>query len=143
LMALMPSETSAQISNETNGIEPPRAPVVAKVSKNVSIPVVVPGVDEFINDYDYAFNQDGPRGYLEVTAVLQKYTDQAVSLNTTYNPARFKDEKIPGSILMSDMIFAWQLGHKSLYYCNIHKPGEDEINAVGQDDGCESGACKI
>jgi len=143
LMALMPSETSAQISNETNGIEPPRAPVVAKVSKNVSIPVVVPGVDELINDYDYAFNQDGPRGYLEVTAVLQKYVDQAASLNTTYNPARFKDEKIPGSVLMSDMIFAWQLGHKSLYYCNIHKPGEDEINAVGQDDGCESGACKI
>lgn len=145
LMALMPSETSAQISNETNGIEPPRAIVVAKISKNVSIPTVVPDADTLGNDYDYSFQQEGPRGYLEVTAVFQKYSDQAISLNTTYNPMKFSGEKIPGSVPLSDMIYAFQLGHKSMYYCNIFKPGEDEINATNKNEsiGCESGACTI
>jgi ribonucleoside-diphosphate reductase alpha chain len=141
LMALMPSETSSQLSNETNGIEPPRSPIVTKVSKDVATPIVVPDVEELRYAYDWAMAQKGPRGYLELAAVFQKYADQAISLNTTYNPMQYKGETISGAMMLQDIVYSFQLGHKNLYYNNVRKPGESDI--LPEDDGCESGACKI
>jgi ribonucleoside-diphosphate reductase alpha chain len=142
LMACMPSETSSQLSNETNGIEPPRSPIVTK-----SMPQVVPDVAELGFLYDWVWNQKTPDGYLEITAVIQKYVDQAMSINTSYNPLHFPNEQIGTKQLLKDILYAYKLGHKTLYYCNTKKPGEEEILGImntGQgEDGCASGACMI
>lgn len=144
LMALMPSETSSQLSNETNGIEPARGMVVVKTSKDASPPLVVPEVDELKYWYDWLWDQRSPRGYLEVTAVLCKWIDQAASINTSYNPAHAQDGKISVEMLLQDILYAYQLGHKNLYYNTTKKPGETDILTFDDDDsGCESGACAI
>lgn len=146
VMAGMPSETSSQLSNETNGFEPPRAPVVVKGSKDEAVPIVVPEVDLLMGDYDWAWEQRSPQGYLEVAAVFQKYMDQAISVNTGYNPKFFKDGKLNTDVLTRDLIYAWQLGHKNIYYNNVKKPGEDEILGGFEEQaesGCAGGACNI
>lgn len=147
LMACMPSETSSQLSNETNGIEPPRSPIVIKGSKDATIPQVVPEVEELLAYYDWAWDQKTPDGYLEVTAAIGKHVDQAMSINESYNPIHYPNGVIGTKQLIKDVLRAYQLGHKTLYYCNTKKPGEDDIfNAMTlatQAEGCESGACTI
>ena len=86
LMALMPSETSAQISNATNGVEPPRAFVSVKQSKDGVLKQVVPGYPRLKNKYELLWDQQSPEGYIKIMAVLQKYIDQGISVNTSYNP---------------------------------------------------------
>jgi ribonucleoside-diphosphate reductase alpha chain len=146
LMACMPSETSSQLSNETNGIEPPRSAVLVKASKDAAPPQVVPEVEELLPYYDWVWTQKTPDGYLEVTAFIQKYVDQAMSINTSYNPMHFPDG-IGTKQLLKDILRAYQLGHKTLYYCNTKKPGEEEIMGTmvveEVDETCESGACTI
>jgi len=146
LMAGMPSETSSQLSNETNGFERPLGPVVVKTSKDASPPIAVPEVDELMHAYDWQWDAKSTRGYLIVTAFLQKYMDQAMSINTSYNPKFFKDEKLDSATLGQDIMFAYSLGHKNLYYQNTKKPGEAEILGFVEDNsesGCEGGACHI
>lgn len=120
LMALMPAETSAQISNSTNGIEPPRALVSYKQSKDGVMAQVVPGYHHLKNKYDLLWDQDSPDGYLAICAILQKYVDQGISVNTSYNPAKFEDSKIPMSVLIKDLVTAYKYGLKQLYYFNTH-----------------------
>lgn len=146
VMAGMPSETSSQLSNETNGFEPAMGPVVVKTSKDVSTPIAVPEIDDLFYSYDWLWDQESPRGYLEVTAVIQKRMDQAMSINTSYNPKFFKDGKLDTETLAKDIIYGYSLGHKNYYYQNTKKPGEEDIlgfvnDAV--DDGCAGGACNI
>ncbi len=146
LMAGMPSETSSQLSNETNGIEPPRSAVVIKGSKDTSPPQVVPNIDELARYYDWTWQQKRPTGYLQLTAVLQKYMDQAISINHNYNPANYPDGKIGTTQLIQDILLTYQLGHKLGYYCNTKKPGEDDILGLVEEEveaGCDSGGCKI
>lgn len=147
LMACMPSETSSQLSNETNGIEPPRSAVLVKASKDSAPPQVVPDVEELLPYYDWVWNQKTPDGYLEVTAVIQKHVDQAMSINTSYNPVHFPEERIGTAQLLKDIMRAYSLGHKTIYYCNTKKPGEEEILGTlvlaAEDEGCDDGACKI
>lgn len=146
LMALMPSETSSQLSNETNGIEPPRSPITIKGSKDTSTPQVVPDVEDLLTSYDWLWSQKVPTGYLQIAAVFQKYVDQGISLDTSYNPKNFPDGRIGTTQLLKDMIEAYKLGHKTMYYCNTRKPGESDaldIPAVIDESGCDSGACKI
>lgn len=146
LTACMPSETSSQLSNETNGFEPPRTAIVFKGSKSTGAPQVVPEIDLLRHEYDWAWSQRRVDGYLELTAVIQKYTDQAMSINSSYNPAHYPDGKIGTKQLLKDILRAYQLGHKTMYYNNTKKPGEDEILGMLEDgtgDGCEDGACKI
>ena len=146
LMACMPSETSSQLSNETNGFEPPRSPITVKGSKDSSTPQVVPDIEELSRYYDWAWEQRTPDGYLEVTAFIQKHMDQAMSINTSYNPKWFPDG-IGTKQILKDILRAYQLGHKCLYYCNTKKPGEDEIMGMfethSEEDACASGACVI
>ena len=136
LMALMPSETSSQISNATNGIEPPRALVSVKQSKDGVLKQVVPGIFHLKNKYELLWNQKSPSGYLKICAILQKYVDQGISVNTSYNPVHFEDEKIPMSTLLQDLLMFYKYGGKQLYYFNTFDGATDET-----DEDCES--CKI
>ena len=126
LMALMPAETSAQISNSTNGIEPPRALVSYKQSKDGVLAQVVPGYHHLKNKYDLLWDQESPDGYLKICAILQKYIDQGISVNTSYNPEKFEDNKIPMSIMIQDLVTAYRYGIKQLYYFNTYD-GAGEI----------------
>jgi ribonucleoside-diphosphate reductase alpha chain len=144
-MAGMPSETSSQLSNETNGFEPAMGPVIVKASKDAAPPIVVPEIDDLYYAYDWLWEQQSPRGYLEVTAVIQKRMDQAMSINASYNPKFFKDEKLDTATLGQDIMYAYTLGHKNMYYQNTRKPGETDILGFVEDtsEGCEGGACHI
>ena len=120
LMALMPAETSAQISNSTNGIEPPRALVSYKQSKDGVMAQVVPGYHHLKNKYDLLWDQKSPEGYLKICAVLQKYIDQGISVNTSYNPEHYEDNKVPMSVMIKDLVTAYKFGLKQLYYFNTY-----------------------
>jgi ribonucleoside-diphosphate reductase alpha chain len=147
LMALMPAETSAQISNSTNGIEPPRSLVSYKQSKDGVMAQVVPGIHHLKNKYDLLWDQESPEGYLQVCAVLQKYIDQGISVNTSYNPEKFEDSKVPMSQLIKDIVTFYKFGGKQLYYNNTFDSSgeikdEPDLPQVDIDeDDCES--CKI
>jgi len=147
LMALMPSETSSQISNATNGIEPPRALVSIKQSKHGVLKQVVPGIFHLKNKYELLWDQKSPEGYLEICAVLQKYVDQGISVNTSYNPRFYEDEKIPMSTLLQDIISFYKYGGKQLYYFNTYDGATDELEEpahpyVSQDDPLEEEECE-
>lgn len=146
LMALMPAETSAQVSNSTNGIEPPRALVSVKTSKDGVLKQVVPEVRRLKNKYDLLWDQKSPEGYLKICAVLQKFIDQGISVNTSYNPKYYEREEIPLSDMVKHMVMFYKYGGKNLYYCNTFDgAGEQEIESrppeVIVEDDCES--CKI
>ena len=152
LMALMPAETSAQISNSTNGIEPPRALVSYKQSKDGVMAQVVPGYHHLKNKYDLLWEQESPDGYLKICAILQKYVDQGISVNTSYNPEFYEDNKIPMSTMITDLVTAYKYGLKQLYYFNTYDgAGEmtdnethhsyDGEDAVIDEEDCDS--CKI
>ena len=146
LMALMPSETSAQISNATNGIEPPRALVSIKQSKDGVLKQVVPEIRKLKNKYDLLWDQKSPEGYLKICAVLQKFIDQGISVNTSYNPAFYEEEKIPMSEMIKHILLFYKWGGKQLYYFNTndgageHEEKPLETGAVDDED-CDS--CKI
>lgn len=127
LMALMPAETSAQISNATNGIEPPRSYVSVKQSKHGVLKQVVPEYRRLKNKYELLWDQRSPEGYLKLCAVLQKYIDQGISVNTSYNPHFYEDEKIPMSEMLKDVIQFYKYGGKQLYYFNTND-GQGEID---------------
>ena len=120
LMALMPSETSAQISNATNGIEPPRSLVSVKQSKDGVLKQVVPEVRKLKKKYDLLWDQASPEGYLKICAVLQKFIDQGISVNTSYNPKFYEDEKIPMSDMIGHLLMFYKYGGKQLYYFNTN-----------------------
>lgn len=134
LMAGMPSETSSQLSNETNGFEPPRALISVKVSKDGSMTQVVPEYSKLNNVYELAWDIE-TTDYLELVAIMQKYFDQSLSANTTYNPIK---TPITMSKLLQDLLTAYKLGIKTLYYNNVY-----DGNGETSDDGCAGGACKI
>ena len=146
LMALMPSETSAQIANATNGIEPPRSLISVKQSKHGVLKQVVPEYRRLKNKYDLLWDQKSPEGYLKIMAVLQKYIDQGISVNTSYNPVYFEDEKIPMSVLLQHLLMFYKYGGKQLYYFNTFDgQGEldtDKMTDLPQgeldEDDCES-----
>jgi ribonucleoside-diphosphate reductase alpha chain len=146
LMALMPSETSAQIANATNGIEPPRSLISVKQSKHGVLKQVVPEYRRLKNKYDLLWDQKSPEGYLKIMAVLQKYIDQGISVNTSYNPVFFEDEKIPMSVLLQHLLMFYKYGGKQLYYFNTFDgQGEldtDKMTDLPQgeldEDDCES-----
>ena len=127
LMALMPAETSAQISNATNGIEPPRSLVSVKQSKHGVLKQVVPGIHHLKNKYELLWDQRSPEGYMTIMAVLQKYIDQGISVNTSYNPVFYEDEKISMSEMLRHLMIFYKYGGKQLYYFNTYD-GQGEID---------------
>jgi ribonucleoside-diphosphate reductase alpha chain len=134
LMALMPAETSAQISNATNGIEPPRSYVSIKQSKHGVLKQVVPEFRRLKNKYELLWDQQSPEGYLKLCAVLQKYIDQGISINTSYNPRFYEDEKIPMSTMLQHLLLCYKYGTKQLYYFNTNDgQGEIDIDKLNAD----------
>ncbi|EBL8560793.1 ribonucleoside-diphosphate reductase subunit alpha [Salmonella enterica subsp. enterica serovar Oranienburg] len=153
LTAQMPCETSSQITNSTNGIEPPRGPVSVKSSKDGIVKMVVPDFAQLKDQYEYLWDMPDNRGYLTKVAIIQKFFDQAISVNTNYDPTRFPGDKVPMMKLLEDLLFAYQQGVKTLYYHNTRdgagKRNEDDLVSVSlaaevvePEDECD-GACKI
>ncbi|MBT4761587.1 MAG: ribonucleoside-diphosphate reductase subunit alpha [Bdellovibrionaceae bacterium] len=140
--ALMPSETSSQVSNSTNGIEPPRGFVSVKASKDGVLKQVVPDYESLKDDYELNWSIADNKGYLQLVGVMQKFVDQAISANTNYDPARYPEGKVPMKLLLSDLLLAYKLGIKTLYYHNT-KDGSSDEHGMEEDDGCDGGACKI
>jgi ribonucleoside-diphosphate reductase alpha chain len=147
-MSLMPAETSAQIANATNGIEALKALITVKQSKDGVLKQVAPEIRRLKNKYDLQWDQVSPLGYLKIMAVLQKSIDQAISVNTSYNPRFYENEEIPMSEILQHILLHYKWGGKTLYYFNTNDgAGELEVPAgiltdepVVEDD-CE--ACKI
>jgi ribonucleoside-diphosphate reductase alpha chain len=155
-MALMPAETSAQISNATNGIEPPRSYVSIKQSKDGVLKQVVPEYRRLKNKYELLWDQKSPEGYLKICAILQKYIDQGISVNTSYNPQHYEDEKIPLSDMLKHLVMFYKYGGKQLYYFNTYDgSGEIDLDRLSQkqvltesvdaliQDDAECDSCKI
>jgi ribonucleoside-diphosphate reductase alpha chain len=153
LSALMPSETSSQISNETNGIEPPRGLMSVKSSKDGVLRQLVPEIKELADKYELLWDIPNNKGYLEIVGIAQKFIDQTISANTNYDPARFEGGKVPMKLLLTDLLIAHKYGVKTLYYHNTRDGnkdvnGDDEVSSPKvvvevEDEGCEGGACKI
>ena len=143
LTALMPSETSSQISNATNGIEPPRGYISVKQSKDGILKQVVPEFEKLRRNYELLWQIPSNKGYLELVGIMQKFVDQAISANTNYDPARFEGNKVPMQVLLKDLLGAYKNGLKTLYYHNTRDGMSDPQAPEVEDDGCEGGACKI
>lgn len=140
LSALMPSETSSQIANATNGIEPPRGLVSIKASKDGILKQVVPEIDRLKDRYELLWQMPNNDGYLRLVAIMQKFIDQSISANTNYNPDRF-DGRVPMKVMLKDLLTAYKLGLKTLYYHNT-RDGADDAQ-TDMEDGCAGGACKL
>ncbi|NPA72072.1 MAG: ribonucleoside-diphosphate reductase subunit alpha, partial [Gammaproteobacteria bacterium] len=139
LTALMPCETSSQITNSTNGIEPPRGYVSVKASKDGILKQVVPGFKELRNNYELLWHIPNNQGYLQLVGIMQKFVDQAISANTNYDPARFNEDRVPIKLVLQDLLYAYKMGLKTLYYHNTRDGASD----TQEDDGCAGGACKL
>lgn len=146
LTAQMPSETSSQISNATNGIEPPRGFISIKASKDGILRQVVPDYEKLKDQYELLWDIPSNTGYLELVGIMQKFMDQSISTNTNYDPRRFPNDKVPMKTLIGDLLLAYKLGIKTLYYHNTRDGADDmqeDIKSTIEADDCESGACKI
>ncbi|OFK15869.1 class 1a ribonucleoside-diphosphate reductase subunit alpha [Neisseria sp. HMSC071A01] len=142
LTALMPSETSSQIANATNGIEPPRGLVSVKASKDGILKQVVPEFETLKDAYETLWQLPGNEGYLKLVGVMQKFVDQSISANTAYDPNKFEGSKVSMKQMLKDLLTAYKYGVKTLYYHNT-RDGADDTQTDIQDDGCSGGACKI
>ena len=132
-MTMMPSETSSQLANETSGIDAPKALVTAKGSKDGRADQLVPDYAKY--GYRYELAWDIPvSDYLNMYAGIGKYTDQSMSVNTNYNPNK---GEITIKMLLQDLLQAYSLGIKNLYYSNVF------TDVVEEESGCEGGGCKL
>ena len=155
LSAQMPSESSSVVSNATNGIEPPRAYLSVKKSKKGPLKQIVPQYNTLKNNYTLLWDMPNNDGYIKVTAVIQKFFDQAISGNWSYNPEQYPDNEVPVSVMAKDLLTTYKYGWKTSYYQNTYdakKDGDDEpvkenvdelIQQLleSEEEDCES--CKI
>ena len=142
LSAQMPSESSSVVSNETNGIEPPRAMLQIKKSKKGPLKQIAPGFPKLKNDYTLLWDMPDNTGYINVVAMMQKYFDQAISGNWSYNPLHYENNEVPLSAMAQDMLTAYKYGWKTSYYQNTYDfKGEEEdvqpagIGSIADDEG--------
>ncbi|BCV07978.1 MAG: ribonucleoside-diphosphate reductase subunit alpha [uncultured marine virus] len=156
LSAQMPSESSSVVSNATNGIEPPRGYLSIKKSKKGPLKQIVPGYQHLKNNYTLLWDMKSNEGYINVVAVMQKFFDQAISGNWSYNPEHYPDNEVPVSVMAQDFLTTYKYGWKTSYYQNTYDIKTDEIEEpptqstdlgelvsciLTEDEDCES--CKI
>jgi len=154
LSAQMPSESSSVVSNATNGIEPPRGYLSVKKSKKGPLKQIVPQFHTLKNNYTLLWDMPSNRGYINIVAVMQKFFDQAISGNWSYNPENYPNNEVPVSVMAQDLLTCWKYGWKTAYYQNTYDIKTDEVEEPKQqlqsllddimnsdDDDCES--CKI
>lgn len=130
LSATMPSESNSQVMNATNGVEPVRNLITVKKNRDKRLPIVVPSFQKLKNKYELLWDIKSNKGYLDILAVIQKFTDQAISVNLSYNPNHYENNEIPMSVLMHDMLYSYALGHKTRYYINTN----DEVTEFREVD---------
>jgi ribonucleoside-diphosphate reductase alpha chain len=130
LSAQMPSESSSIVSNATNGIEPPRGFLSVKKSKKGPLKQIVPQYTTLRNNYTLLWDMPSNEGYINIVAVMQKFFDQAISGNWSYNPTHFENNEVPMSVMLQDMLTTYKLGWKTSYYQNTYDfktdPSEEE-----------------
>lgn len=144
LTALMPCESSSQISNSTNGIEPPRGFVSIKQSKDGILKQVVPDYEKLHKKYELLWDIKDNEGYLQLCAIMQKFVDQSISTNTHYDPSQFEGSKVPMKLFLMDLLKAYKYGIKTLYYHTTRDgSSDDQNNNKSTDDDCEDGVCKL
>ncbi len=144
LTALMPCESSSQISNSTNGIEPPRGFVSIKQSKDGILKQVVPEYEKLHKKYELLWNIKDNDGYLQLCAIMQKFVDQSISTNTHYDPSQFEGNRVPMKLFLMDLLKAYKYGIKTLYYHTTRDGASDDQNvSKPSDDDCEDGVCKL
>jgi len=154
LSAQMPSESSSVVSNATNGIEPPRDYLSIKKSKKGPLKQIVPSYGSLKNAYTLLWEMTDNTGYINIVAVMQKFFDQAISGNWSYNPENYSDNEVPVSVMAQDLLTTYKYGWKTSYYQNTHDMKTDEMDdkkealealiescAMEEEDDCES--CKI
>jgi len=156
LSAQMPSESSSVVSNATNGIEPPRDYLSVKKSKKGPLKQIVPQYNSLKNNYTLLWDMSDNSGYIKVVSVMQKFFDQAISGNWSYNPENYPDNEVPVSVMANDLLTTYKYGWKTSYYQNTYDSKNDEVEpnnskttldalleefeTLGEED-CES--CKI
>ena len=155
LSAQMPSESSSVVSNATNGIEPPRALMSIKKSKKGVLKQIVPQYATLKNNYTLLWDMESNRGYIHIVAVMQKFFDQAISGNWSYNPTHYPNNEIPISVWANDLLTTYKYGWKTSYYQNTYDIKTDEVEESNkselddlisqlqqaEEEDCES--CKI
>jgi len=154
LSAQMPSESSSVVSNATNGIEPPRDYLSVKKSKKGPLKQIVPQYHTLKNNYTLLWDMPSNRGYINTVAVMQKFFDQAISGNWSYNPQNYSDNEVPVSVMAQDFLTTYKYGWKTSYYQNTYDNKSDEIDHkpdikslisellnTNEEEDCES--CKI
>jgi len=156
LSAQMPSESSSVVSNATNGIEPPRGYLSVKKSKKGPLKQIVPKYQTLKNAYTLLWDMPDNTGYINIVAVMQKFFDQAISGNWSYNPENYPDNEVPTSVMANDFLRTYKYGWKTSYYQNTHDMKSDEIEdkidnkvknllddilETSEEEDCES--CKI
>ena len=137
LSAQMPSESSSVVSNETNGIEPPRDYLSVKKSKKGPLKQIVPEYNKLKNFYTLLWDMKGNEGYINIVAVMQKYFDQAISGNWSYNPENYEDGQVPVSVMAQDLLQTYKLGWKTSYYQNTYdskREEEEPAHSIGWKD---------
>lgn len=139
LSAIAPTETSSQVSNATNGIEPPRDFISIKASKDGILKQVVPEYERLKDNYQLLWSIKDNKSILNSVAVMQKFVDQTISTNTNYDPKNYEGEKVPMKLLLSDLLYAYKMGIKTFYYHNTRDGASDKQEDI--EDECTS--CKI
>ena len=150
LSAQMPSESSSVVSNATNGIEPPRGYLSIKKSKKGPLKQVVPSYSTLKNNYTLLWDMEDNSGYIRVVSVMQKFFDQAISGNWSYNPEHFDDNEVPVSVMANDLLTTYKYGWKTSYYQNTHDMKNDEVeeeksdlqNILNELEQAEEGECE-
>jgi ribonucleoside-diphosphate reductase alpha chain len=127
LSAQMPSESSSVVSNATNGIEPPRGYLSVKKSKKGPLKQIVPQYQTLKNNYTLLWDMPSNRGYIHIVAVMQKFFDQAISGNWSYNPENYSDNEVPTSVMAQDFLTTYKYGWKTSYYQNTYDIKTDEV----------------
>lgn len=139
LTAVMPCESSSVVSNSTNGIEPPRDLSVTKTSKQKPLKLLVPDVDKIGHQYTLAWDMPDNKGYTNIASVVQKWIDQAISVNHYYDPTKHEEGNLPLSQVARDVLYHYSMGGKTLYYANTYDGNTD----AGEEQGCAGGACSV
>lgn len=141
LSCCMPCESSSVIQSSTNGVEPVRSLMTYKTSKMGKLPVLVPGIGKFDNNYELAYDFKDNMGIINVNAVIQKYIDMAISTNMYYNYSHYADNVLPDAKVMKELMYAYSMGLISLYYNNTDDG--DKEQSTNKEADCSSGACKL
>jgi len=132
----MPSESSSVVSNATNGIEPPRDYLSIKKSKKGPLKQVVPSYGSLKNNYTLLWDMESNDGYIKIVAVMQKFFDQAISGNWSYNPTNYPDNEVPISTMAQDLLTTYKYGWKTSYYQNTYdmKSDDEPAHSIGWHD---------